>query len=154
MNEQQQSNFNGYARVEVMGHQTHIGYVRTEAYGQAVMFRIDTPELPEREYTLKEPEYVTVTLADNLSRSHWAPAGTVVKRLARPAVSVLVGAGSIYRIIPCTEEAALRAIDETTRPKLILVALPEGKALEAPRDEPEDEREDKDNDPDEDYFEK
>jgi hypothetical protein len=45
-----QAQFNGWARVEVMGHQTHIGYVRTEAYGAAVLFRVDTPDLPEREY--------------------------------------------------------------------------------------------------------
>ena len=27
-----------------MGHPNHIGYVTTEAYGQAVLFRIDRPE--------------------------------------------------------------------------------------------------------------
>ena len=52
-----QAQFNGWARVEVMGHQTHIGYVRTEAYGAAVLFRVDTPELPEREYVLESPEW-------------------------------------------------------------------------------------------------
>lgn len=93
MNEQQ-AQFNGWAKVEVMGHQTHIGYVRTEAYGQAVMFRIDQPEFPARQYTLEAPAYVD---------GKWTLAGAKVERAATQGYSVLVGAGSIYRIIPCTE---------------------------------------------------
>ena len=50
MSEENQASFSGWAKVEVMGHQSHIGFVRTEAYGQAVMFRIHTPELPVREF--------------------------------------------------------------------------------------------------------
>ena len=119
---EQQASFNGWARVEVMGHQTHIGFVRTEAYGQAVMFRIDTPELPEREYVLEEPAYVD---------SRWTPAGAKVQRAATPGCSVLVGAGSIYRIIPCSEVAALRAIESTQRAELKLIELPPDKALPA-----------------------
>lgn len=30
MNELPQAQFNGWARVEVMGHQTHIGFVKTD----------------------------------------------------------------------------------------------------------------------------
>lgn len=125
MDETKQAQFNGWARVEVMGHQTHIGFVRTEAYGQAVMFRIDTPELPEREYVLEEPAYVTE--APGLRR--WVQAGAKVKRVARPGCSVLVGAGSIYRIIPCTEGAALKAIDSAERAELNLIELPPQQAL-------------------------
>jgi hypothetical protein len=76
MNEQQQAQFNGWAKVEVMGHQTHIGFVKTEAYGQAVMFRVDTPELPAREYVLTEPAYVREQVSEDLHSSRWAPAGT------------------------------------------------------------------------------
>jgi len=119
---EQQASFNGWARVEVMGHQTHIGFVRTEAYGQAVMFRIDTPELPEREYVLEEPAYVD---------SRWTPVGAKVQRAATPGCSVLVGAGSIYRIIPCSEAVALRAIESTQRAELKLIELPPDKALAA-----------------------
>ena len=119
--EQQQAQFNGWARVEVMGHQTHIGYVKTEAYGQAVMFRIDTPELPEREYTLTEPEYVA---------GSWTPAGAKVQRSASPGCSVLVGAGSIYRILPCDEAAALKAIETSQRSELKLISLPPEKLIE------------------------
>lgn len=132
MDETKQAQFNGWARVEVMGHQTHIGFVRTEAYGQAVMFRIDTPELPAREYILEEPAYVDVSE----NGRQWMRAGAKVQRAATPGCSVLVGAGSIYRIIPCTEAAALKAIESTQRPELKLIELPPQAALAAA--EPED----------------
>lgn len=121
--ENSQSQFSGWARVEVMGHQTHIGFVRTEAYGQAVMFRIDTPERPEREYVLTEPAYV---------EGRWTAEGAKVQRAANPGCSVLVGAASIYRIIPCSEAAALAAIESTQRAELKLIELPPGKALAEP----------------------
>lgn len=125
MNEQQQASFSGWAKVEVMGHQSHTGFCRTEAYGSAVLFRIDTPELPEREYVLTEPAY-----AQNGERSSWTPAGAKVRRLASPGVSVLVGAGSIYRIIPCTEAVAMKAIEADMRSPLKLVELPPQLAIE------------------------
>lgn len=125
--DEKQAEFSGWAKVEVMGHQSHIGFVRTEAYGQAVMFRIDTPELPAREYVLEEPEYAAI----NGSQT-WAPKGTKVMRPATPGVTVLVGAGSIYRIVPCTEAAAMKAIESSGRKPLKVVELPEGRALEAP----------------------
>ena len=121
----QQAAFNGWARVEVMGHQTHIGYVRTEVYGTACLFRIDTPELPEREYTLESPEWIDNRLT---------PAGSKVKRLARPGSSVLVGASSIYRIIPCSEAAAMRAIENEQRTALKLIEIPESARLAPPED--------------------
>ena len=120
--EEKQSSFNGWAKVEVMGHQSHIGFVKTEAYGQAVLFRIDTPELQDREYTLEEPAYVD---------GKWTPVGSKVLRSGSPGVSVLVGAGSIYRIVPCTEGVALKAIERDVRGELKLVSLPEPKALAA-----------------------
>jgi hypothetical protein len=115
-----QAEFKGWARVEVMGHQTHIGYVTTEAYGAAVMFRVDRPEIPEEEITLTEREW---------TNSGYLPAGAVVKRGKIDAVSVLVGAGSIYRIVPCTEGVALKAIRESERRPLSLVKLPETMAI-------------------------
>lgn len=126
---EQQSNFEGWARVEVMGHQTHIGFVRTEAYGGAVMFRVDAPELPEREYVLESPEYIDC---------RWTPKGAKVQRAAIKGHSVLVGAGSIYRIIPCDEAAALKAIETSGRPELKLISLPEGMALPPVPDPPDE----------------
>lgn len=103
-----------------MGHQSHIGFVKTEAYGAAVLFRIDTPPLPEREYTLARPES---------GASGYYPIGAVVRRMEEPGSTVLVGAGSIYRIVPCTEDVAKHAIDAARRAPLILVAMPPEKAL-------------------------
>ena len=122
---EQQASFEGWARVEVMGHQTHIGFVRTEAYGQAVMFRVDQPEFPAREFTLTKPAYVD---------GCWTGVGAKVQRPAIEGCSVLIGAGSIYRMIPCSEQAARIAIEETQRAELKLIELPPVTALpEAPR---------------------
>jgi hypothetical protein len=122
MSETNQAEFHGWAKVEVMGHQSHVGLVTTEAYGQAVLFRIDQPEVPEAEETLEVSDWVG---------EQRCPAGTVVKRPKIEAHTVLVGAQSIYRIIPCSEAAAMRAIRENQRRPLMLVRLPEGKALAA-----------------------
>lgn len=119
--EQAQANFEGWAVVEMMGHQREIGFVTTQAFGQAVMFRIDTPELNgDREYVLERPEWVS---------GRMAPVGTTVKREAVAARSRLVSPGALYAINPCTEEAARQALERTTQRPLMLVALPEGAVL-------------------------
>lgn len=123
MTELPQAQFNGWARVEVMGHQTHIGFVKTEAYGQTVMFRVDVPQLPERQYVLESPEYIDGT---------WTPMGATVLRAASEGHSVLIGSGSIYRILPCTEAAAMRAAESAIRSELKLISLPEAKSLPSP----------------------
>jgi hypothetical protein len=129
-----QAEFNGWAKVEVMGHQSHVGYVTTEAYGQAVMFRIDRPAIAEREETLESSEWVDAVRC---------PKGTIVKRGPIEPLSVLVGSGSIYRIIPCTEAAAIKAIESGERRPLMLVRLPEsaqvaGAVVDAEFDEVDD----------------
>lgn len=45
---------------------------------------------------------------------------------------MLVGAGSIYRIVPCSEEAARIAIERSASRPLKIVELPPGKTLAAP----------------------
>lgn len=122
MTEQQQAKFEGYAIVELMGHQTEAGFVTTEAYGQAVMFRIDTPELPEREYTLERPEYAGGTYFE---------VGSKVKREGRPGRSRLVSPAAIYAINPCTEETVIAALDRNTHRPLILIEAPKKKELPA-----------------------
>ena len=83
---------------------------------------------PEREYVLTEPAY---------AEGHWTPAGAKVRRAASPGCSVLVGAGSIYRIIPCSEQAALKAIEAGVRAELKLIELPPAKALPAGSNAPD-----------------
>lgn len=112
-----QASFSGWAVVELFGHQKEIGFVNTEAFGSAVLFRIDVPELEEgREYTLERPEY---------DGSKFVPAGSVVKRSGSLARTRLVGPGAIYAINPCTEEVARKALERQTPRPLIVVTLAE-----------------------------
>lgn len=113
MNETQQAKFEGWAIVEMMGHRKEIGFVTTEAYGTAVMFRVDAPELPEREITLNRPEWV-----DGIGS---LPAGSKVKREAVPGRSVLVAPSSLYAINPCNEGAAREAMELSTPRKMLLI---------------------------------
>jgi hypothetical protein len=146
MNEAKQSAFEGWALVELMGHQKEIGYVTTEAYGQAVLFRVDTPELPEREFSLTQPEYTY--LSDHVRE--WTPAGSKVKRPGTPARSRLIAPSALYAINPCTEEAARTAIERNQPRPLILIeaaAASNGNLLPEPIDV-----DDLDDDQDEDRF--
>jgi hypothetical protein len=122
--EVQQASFSGWAIVEMMGHRKEIGYVTTQAFGQAVLFRVDVPELPEREFVLTRPEY-----ASKDGARQWCPEGTKVKRMASPARSCLVAPSSLYAINPCSEEAARTAIERGIERPLIILELPQEKAL-------------------------
>src|ERR1051326_2239591 len=123
--EVKQGTFEGWAIVEMMGHRKEIGFVTTQAFGQAVLFRVDTPELPEREYTLESPEYAR----HNGAGERWCPIGTKVKRESSPARSCLVAPSSLYAINPCTEQAAMTLIGRNRSRPLIALELPEQAAL-------------------------
>src|SRR5580698_6683626 len=109
---EQNAQFEGWAKVELFGHQSEIGHVTTQTFGQACLFRIDIPEIPEREYILESPEWIGNTLAKE---------GSKVMRPAVQGRSRLVGPGAIYAINPCTEEVARKAIERSFRPTLKLV---------------------------------
>jgi hypothetical protein len=116
--DQPQSKFEGWAVVEMMGHQREIGFVTTEYFGTAAMFRVDTPEVPERDFELKRPEYV-----NDATSCRYVPAGSTVRRPALPAKTRLVSPGSLYAITPCTEETAMKAIEEMVPRSLILLKI-------------------------------
>lgn len=120
MTDVQQSKFEGWAIVDVLGHQRYVGFVTTEAYGQAVLFRIDVPALEERERETKQPGYIG---------DRYVPAGTLVKEGAVPGYTKLIGSGSIYAITPCTQEAALKAVESSQRRPLMVVRLPPDAAV-------------------------
>jgi hypothetical protein len=122
--EQQTAKFDGWAVVEVFGHQRYAGYVTTEAFGQAVLFRVDVPELKARERTTKGPTY-------HPDSGDYLPSGTVIQEGPVQSFSKLFGAGAIYAITPCTEEAALEAVEQTQRRPLLKVTVPERPALAA-----------------------
>lgn len=110
----EQSNFSGWAIVEVMGHQTHAGYVTTENYGAASLFRVDVPALPEFEETLRSDRYID---------GEYVKAGSKYRVEAVDGYSKLIGAAAIYGISPCTEEAAKAAAFKMRRRPLIPVDI-------------------------------
>lgn len=121
MSDLQQAKFDGWAIVDVLGHQRYVGYVTTEAYGQAVLFRIDVPALEARERVTKTPGYI--------SGKGYAPAGTTVSEGPVAGYTKLIGAGSIYAITPCSEAAALLAVEQAQPRPLMNVVPPVGLAL-------------------------
>ena len=126
MNEQQ-SSFEGWAILEIFGHQKYTGYVKTEVFGTASMFRLDVPALEERQRITKGGCYVEA----EKDVSRWVPAGTTVKYGATQPYTKLFGVGAIYAITPCTQEAALAAVEEIQPRPLTLVSLPGEKAIAA-----------------------
>lgn len=115
-----QASFEGWAIVEMMGHRREVGFVATQAFGQAVLFRVDIPELLERDYVLERPQYVD---------GQYCATGTKVRRQASPARSCLVAPSSLYAINPCSEAAAMKAIETSIARPLIVLELVEQTAL-------------------------
>lgn len=100
----QAASFRGWAVVEVMGHQTHMGFVYSVNFGSAVLFQIDAPGFPEQ--TLPAPHAMRCRVAGAADdQAYLVPKGAMVRRLAVPGSTIYVGAASIYRIRPTTEEA-------------------------------------------------
>lgn len=138
---EQQNEFNGWAIVELFGHQKIAGQVTTEYYGTACMFRVDVPELPEREVTLRSGEY---------SGHTYLPAGTRVRRPLEPGYSRLLGVSAIYALNPASKETVLRYVDAARKLPLIpldlerataLIASADGAAGEEDEEEDEEEKE-------------
>jgi len=115
-----QNSFSGWARVEVMGHQSHIGYVTTETFGAAVLFRIDQPRMEATKETLQSARWIGDV---------YAGIGSEVENPEIEPSSVLVGSGSIYRIIPIDEATARIAIRGDQRRPLMVVSLVPGNLL-------------------------
>lgn len=133
--EAERTEFEGWAVIELFGHQKEAGYVRTRWFGGGALFQIDVPKLEEREYTIERPEWVD---------GNFAPAGSVLKRCAREGRTRFVGVSAIYALNPCTEAAAIAMIDQSiSLPKLMVVSLPPAVQLAGPwpREELEEELE-------------
>jgi hypothetical protein len=126
-----QNEFKGWAKVEVMGHQSHVGYVTTETFGSAVLFRIDQPRMESTRETLESAAWIGDV---------YAGIGSEVERAEIEPSSVLVGSASIYRIIPCDELTARLAIRKDQKRPLMIVKLAAGKLLSRPAFDEIDER--------------
>ena len=135
-----QSDFSGWAKIELMGHNVEIGFVTTRYFGGAALFQIDVPGVEEHDETLIEPEYIG---------EGWCPRGTVVKRPAIDGRTSMVGPSTIYRLTPCTEAVAKKALESRRQRAMAVVSFPAGAQLQAPASDEDDEDEGYELDPDE-----
>lgn len=113
---EEQSKFSGWAVVEIMGHNKEIGFVTTEYFGGPALFRIDQPAFPEREYILERPQWIGET---------YAPIGTKVQRDAMPGKTAYVGPSAVFRLTPCDEDTARRAIERMMPAPIKVLSIPE-----------------------------
>ena len=104
MIDQQQAKFEGYALVEIMGHQRVAGFVTTEYFGNVAVFHVVMPEVAAEEIEIQARQWVD---------TEYLEAGSRV-RVSRPKVEQFVGASSLYRLTPCTQADAITQ-QSTTR---------------------------------------
>jgi hypothetical protein len=126
------SKFEGWAVVEMFGHTREAGYVTTEYFGGAALFRVEVPPLPEREVTLIRPEWVEANGTQEL-----VGAGTKLSRGAVEGRTRFIGPSAVYAMNPCSQDAAFAAIEGMTRREIKIVDLVKPKQLA--RGGPEDE---------------
>lgn len=109
-----QAKFEGWAVVELFGHQREAGFVTTQYYGNAAMFQLDVPELPEREYILERPEWGV---------SELIPKGSKVRKDAVAGRSRLINPSAVYAMNPCTEDAVRKALENGAARPIKVVEL-------------------------------
>ncbi len=117
---EQQAKFEGWALIELFGHQREAGFVTTQYFGDKAMFQVDVPEIPEREETLTAPKWGPESLL---------PAGTVIGREAIPGRTRLVNPGAVYALNPATEEAVRAAIAAGGQREIRVIRLAEGRQI-------------------------
>jgi len=124
-----QAKFEGWAVIELFGHQREAGYVTTEYFGSGALFRVEVPALPEREIITDTPQWLNNELVPKNSR------------MARAAVAGrtrFLGPGSIYALNPCSEEACRKAIDAMSPRVVKVIELAKERQLVGATEEPED----------------
>ncbi len=129
---EQQAKFEGWALIELFGHQTEAGFVTTQYFGDKAMFQVDVPEIEARQETLDVPRWIGSSLA---------PVGSVVEGEAIAGRSRLINPGAVYAMNPATEAAVRAAITRSVRREIKVISLPEGKHLLPGRGEENDENE-------------
>lgn len=134
MSTETQASFEGWAIVEVFGHQRYAGFVTTEAFGQAVLFRVDVPPLAERERVTKHYGY------DDDGKA--VPPGSTVKESAVQGYTKFFGPGAIYAMTPCTQDAAEKAVESMQSRKVSVVSIPPDAATLPPHQDEDDDGDD------------
>lgn len=120
MEETKQGHFEGWAVVEMFGHSREVGYVTSEYFGSGALFRIEVPPLPERDVTLVRPEWI---------ENEMVGAGSKVKRCAVEGRTRFIGPGAIYAMNPCSQDAAMTALESMSRREVKVVELVKAKQL-------------------------
>ncbi|HVJ09300.1 MAG TPA: hypothetical protein VM554_13040 [Acidisarcina sp.] len=120
MSDTQSAKFEGWAVVELFGHQKEVGFVTTQYFGGAALLQIDVPELPEREVVMKRASWAGDVLV---------PAGAIVTKSAVPGRTRLVGPSAIYALNPCTEAVAREALEENAPREIAIISFPQGKQI-------------------------
>ena len=131
-----QANFEGWAVVEVFGHQKYAGFVTTEHFGPAALFRVDVPPLPERERVTKHYGFD--------DDGNQVPPGSTVKEVAVQGYTKYLGPGAIFAMTPCTQEVAERTVASIQTRKVSLVSLPPVSATLPPHHDDVDDDQDED----------
>lgn len=108
--------FEGWAVVELFGHSREAGYVTTEYFGTGALFRIEVPELPERDVTLTRPEWIDGKLAG---------IGSKLLRSKVQGRTRFIGTSAIYAMNPCTQEAAMKAIEAMAQREVKVIEMVE-----------------------------
>jgi|SRR5690349_19315516 len=115
----------GWAIVDVLGHQRHVGYVTTEYYGGTAFFRVQTPARPARERVMEHDYWF-----DKIGS---VPKGGKVQEGAVEKSERLIGAGSVYAIQPSSEHDVMCLL-ESIDPRPVLSATDsDGKVIEKPK---------------------
>jgi hypothetical protein len=126
--------YDGWAVIEMFGHSREAGYVTTEYFGTGALFRVDVPELSEREVELTRPEWINGQLAGK---------GSKVLRSGVQGRTRFIGPGAVYAMNPCSQEAVMKVIEAMSQRDVKVVELVTEKQLVSTLPgEPDDEEDD------------
>jgi len=115
-----QAAFEGWAIVNVLGHQRYAGYVTTEHFGQTVLFKVVSPAREARTRIAEAGEY----LGGDYAKEGWR-----VTDSEMPEETRYVGAASIYSMEPKSQERVLAELEEISK-RSFTVTDAEGKPVE------------------------
>jgi hypothetical protein len=121
----EQSKFEGWAVVNVLGHQRYAGHVTTEHFGQTVFFRVVTPAREGRTRIAENGDYI-----GNHHGWSYAAQGWRLTEADAPEIVRYVGAGSIYTLEPMSQDAVMKELDSIAPRKVIDVTDADGKPIE------------------------
>lgn len=121
------SHFEGWALIELFGHQREAGFVTTQYYGDKAMFQIDIPEIEAQQETIERPRW---------DDSRLLAAGTVIERASIPGRTRIVNPGAVYALNPATEQAVRVAISRNESRAVRVISIPTAPQLAAGHEVP------------------